>query len=150
MAKEATAQILASGVKPDIVFTQDSCAYGVLSALMEQDVLPKAMVGEPSVAYFKLWKQLRDENADFISCAEPNPPGISGTGFRVAENLYEGKEFKDDALQMVNDANTFYYEVSGFYTDENFDEAWELLKDQPDDYMLTEYISEEDLQGYFK
>ncbi|MCI8292545.1 MAG: substrate-binding domain-containing protein [Hespellia sp.] len=150
VAKEATAQILASGVKPDIVFTQDSCAYGVLSALMEQDVLPKAMVGEPSVAYFKLWKQLRDENADFISCAEPNPPGISGTGFRVAENLYEGKEFKDDALQMVNDANTFYYEVSGFYTDENFDEAWELLKDQPDDYMLTEYISEEDLQGYFK
>lgn len=150
VAKEAAAQIIASGMIPDIVFTQDSMAYGVLSAFMDQGQLPKIMVGEPGTAYFKLWKELRDQGADFKSCAMPNPPGISGTGFRIAVNLFEGKEFKDGVIVDANDADTFFYEVKGFYTDDNFDEGWAMLEDKPDDYMMTEYISEEDLQQYFK
>ncbi len=150
VAKEAAAQILATGIKPDIVFTQDSMAYGVLSALVENDAVPKIMVGEASTAFFKLWKQLKDEGVDMKACTIPNPPGISGTGFRVAVNLYEGKEFKDGVLQEMNDAVNFFYEVKGFYTDDNFDEAYEILKDQPDDYVLTETITEEELQEYFQ
>lgn len=150
VAKEAAAQILATGIKPDIVFTQDSMAYGVLSALVENEAVPKIMVGEASTAFFKLWKQLKDDGSEMQACTMPNPPGISGTGFRVAVNLYEGKEFKDDVLKELNDANNFFYEVQGFYTDENFDEAYEMLKDQPDDYVLTESISEEALQEFFK
>lgn len=150
VAKEAAAQILATGIKPDIVFTQDSMAYGVLSALVENEAVPKIMVGEASTAFFKLWKQLKDEGSDMQACTMPNPPGISGTGFRIAVNLYEGKEFKDDVLKDLNDAENFFYEVQGFYTDENFDEAYEMLKDQPDDYVLTESISEEALQEFFK
>jgi len=149
VAKEAMAQLLASGLTPDAVFTQDSMGYGVLSACLDAGFTPKYMIGETGTAFFRLWKQLLDEGADFQACAMPNPPGISGTGFRIAVNLYEGKTFKDGVLQDVNDAQTFYYEVQGFYTNDNFEEGWALLQDKPDDYLLSEYITEDALQAYF-
>ena len=40
--------------------------------------------------------------------------------------------------------------VSMFVTDENFDEAWELLKDKPDDYLLSEIMSEEEVAALFE
>ena len=148
-AKEAMAQYLASGLQPDAVFTQDSMAYGVLSACLDADFTPKFMIGEPGTAFVRLWKELVDSGADFQACAMPNPPGISGTAMRLAVNLYEGKELVEGAIVEANGADTFYYEVSGFFTNENLDELWEVLKDQPDDYLYSEYITEEALQEYF-
>lgn len=149
-AKDAMAQYLASGLRPDAVFTQDSMAYGVLSACLDADFVPKYMIGEPGTAFVKLWKQLVDEGKEFTACAMPNPPGISGTAFRLAVNLYEGKELIDGALVDANDADTFYYECEGFFTNDNLDELYEQLKDMPDDYLYSEYITEEALQAYFK
>jgi len=37
-----------------------------------------------------------------------------------------------------------------FITDENFDEGWELLKDKPDDYLLSEIMSEEQVAELFE
>ena len=149
VAKEAMAQYLASGLTPDAVFTQDSMAYGVLSACIDAGFTPKYMIGETGTAFFRLWMKLLDEGADFHACAMPNPPGISGTGFRIAVNLFEGKTFKDGVLKDVNDADTFYYQVQGFYTNDNVAEGWKLLQDKPDDYLLSEYITEDALQAYF-
>ena len=148
-AKEAMAQYLASGLKPDAVFTQDSMGYGVLSACQDAGFTPKYMIGEPGTAFARLWKELVDAGADFHACAMPNPPGISGTGFRIAVNLYEGKTFKDGVLVRANDADTFFYPVQSFYTNDNLNELWESLKDKPDDYLATEYITEEALQEFF-
>lgn len=145
-AKEVTTQIIGSGQEIDGVLTQDSMGYGVLSAFLDAGKLPKIMYGDPGTAFFKEWKKLRDEGADFKAFTLPNPPGISGTAFRLAINLLEGKEFKDGVL----DGDTYYYVVDSFYTDENFDEAWELLKDQPDDYLLNEIISQEDADALFE
>ena len=148
-AKEAMAQYLASGLRPDAVFTQDSMVYGVLSACLDADYVPQYMIGEPGTAFVKLWKQLVDEGADFNACAMPNPPGISGTAFRLAVNLFEGKELAEGTLVDANDADTFYYVCAGFFTNDNLDELYEALKDKPDDYLYSEYITEDALQEYF-
>jgi len=144
-AKTVAAQLIAGGQQIDGVITQDGMAYGVLTAFQDAGKLPKVMVGEASTAFFKAWNELRNQNADFKACAQPNPPGIGGTAFRLAINLAQGKDFKDDVLKD----NIFYYTVSSFYTDENFDEGWAILKDQPDDYIISEVISQSDADALF-
>ncbi|MFP4483845.1 MAG: substrate-binding domain-containing protein [Spirochaetota bacterium] len=145
-AKEVTSQIIGGGRQIDAVITQDGMAFGTLSAFQDADRLPKVMVGDPGTAFFKEWKALRDEGADFKACAQPNPPGIGGTAFRMVLHLYEGKEFKSGLL----DGNTYYYEVATFITDENFDEGWEVLKDEPDDFLLTEMMPEDQVAELFE
>lgn len=148
-AKEVATQIIASGQQIDAVITQDGMAFGILSAFLDANKLPKVMYGDPGTAFFKEWKKLRDQGADFKACTQPNPPGIGGTAFRIALQLYNGKNFKPDISDILKD-NTFYYQVSMFVTDENFDEAWELLKDKPDDYLLSEIMSEEEVAALFE
>lgn len=145
-AKEVTAQIIGSGQQIDGAITQDGMGYGVFSAFKDANKLPKVMFGDPGTAFFKEWKALRDAGADFKACAQPNPPGIGGTGFRIALNLFNGKEFNDGVLKD----NTYFYQVSSFYTDENFDEAWEMLKDKPDDYLLSEIMPQDQVDALFQ
>jgi len=35
------------------------------------------------------------------------------------------------------------------FTDDNFDEAWAMLKDKPDDYLLSEIMSQSDVDALF-
>ena len=37
-----------------------------------------------------------------------------------------------------------------FITDKNFDEGWALLKDKPDDYLLSEIMPEATVATLFK
>ena len=145
-AKEVTLQILGGGQQIDAVITQDGMAFGCLSAFMDLGKLPKVMFGDPGTAFFKVWNDLRGEGADFKACAQPNPPGIVGTGLRIAVNLYNGKTFNDGVL----DGNTFFYKVGAFFTDDNFDEAWAVLKDKPDDYLLSEILTQAEVDALFK
>ena len=145
-AKEVATQIIGSGQKIDGVVTQDGMAYGVLSAFLDANKLPKVMFGDPGTAFFKEWKKLRDKGADFKACAQPNPPGIGGTAFRIALQLYNGKSFKDGVLK----GNTYFYKVGMFVTDDNFDEGWALLKDKADDYLLSEIMAEAKVAELFK
>jgi ribose transport system substrate-binding protein len=145
-AKEVATQIIGGGQKIDGVITQDGMAYGVLSAFEDANKLPKVMFGDPGTAFFKEWKKLRDKKADFKACAQPNPPGIGGTGFRMALNEYNGKQFKDGVLKN----NVYYYKVSMFITDANFDQGWALLKDKPDDYLLSEVMPQATADALFK
>ncbi|MGA2106054.1 MAG: substrate-binding domain-containing protein [Syntrophorhabdales bacterium] len=145
-AKEVATQIIGSGQRIDAVITQDGEAYGVLSAFLDAGKLPKVMFGDPGTAFFKEWKKLRDKKADFKACAEPNPPGIGGTAFRMALQLYNGKQFKPGVLKN----NTYFYKVGMFITDKNFDEGWALLKDKPDDYLLSEIMPEATVATLFK
>ena len=97
--------------------------------------------------HYRLKATLREKKADFKACAQPNPPGIGGTAFRMALQLYNGKEFKPNILL---DGMTYYYKVGMFITDENFDEGWQLLKDKPDDYLLSEIMPENQVVGLFQ
>jgi ribose transport system substrate-binding protein len=145
-SKEVAAQLIGSGQRIDAVVTQDGEAYGVLSAFLHAGKLPKVMFGDPGTAFFKEWKTLRDKKAAFKACAQPNPPGIGGTGFRMALSLYAGKTFKDNVLKD----GTYFYKVGMFITDANFDEGWALLKDKPDDYLLSEIMPQAQVDKLFK
>ena len=64
----------------------------------------------------------------------------------MALQVYNGKQWKPDVLKD----NTYYYQVSMFITDENFDVGWELLKDKPDDYLLSEIMPEDKVAELFQ
>lgn len=145
-AKEVTTQIIGSGQPIGGVITQDGMGFGTLAAFLDANKLPKVMFGDPGTAFFKEWKKLRDQGADFKACAQPNPPGIGGTSFRMALQLFNGKEFKPGVLKDW----TYFYKVGMFITDSNFDEGWNLLKDKPDDYLLTEVMPEDQVIALFQ
>jgi ribose transport system substrate-binding protein len=145
-AKEVATQIIGSGQRIDAVVTQDGEAYGVLSAFLDAKKLPKVMFGDPGTAFFKEWKKLRDAKADFKACAQPNPPGIGGTAFRMALQMHNGRKWKEGVLKN----NTYFYKVGMFITDENFEEGWALLKDKPDDYLLSEIMPEAKVAELFQ
>jgi ribose transport system substrate-binding protein len=145
-AKEVATQIIGGGQRIDGVITQDGEAYGVLSAFLDANKLPKVMFGDPGTAFFKEWKKLRDKKANFKACTQPNPPGIGGTGFRMALQLYNGKNFKPGVLK----GETYFYKVGMFITDANWDQGWALLKDKPDDYLLSEIMPEANVAKLFQ
>ena len=145
-AKNVALQILGGGQRVDGVITQDGMAYGCLQAFFDLGRVPRVMFGDPGTAFFKEWKTLRDQGADFKACTQPNPPGIVGTGLRIALSLYNGKSFKPGIL----DGNVYFYKVGAFFTDDNFEEAWTMLKDKPDDYLLTEVMSQSQVDALFQ
>ncbi len=145
-AKEVATQIIGGGQRIDGVVTQDGEAYGVLSAFLDANKLPKVMFGDPGTAFFKEWKKLRDKKANFKACTQPNPPGIGGTAFRMALQMYNGKQWKPGVLKD----STYFYKVGMFITDANWDQGWALLKDKPDDYLLSEIMSEADVAKLFQ
>ena len=145
-AKEVATQIIGSGQRIDAVITQDGEAFGCLSAFEDANKLPKVMFGDPGTAFFKEWKKLRDAKADFKACAQPNPPGIGGSAFRLVLNQYNGRQFKDGVLKN----NVYFYKVGMFITDANFDQGWALLKDKPDDYLLSEVMPQATADALFK
>ncbi len=145
-AKEVTTQVIGGGQRIDAAIGQDGMSFGILSAFLDANKLPKVMFGDPGTAFFKEWKKLREAGADFKACAQPNPPGIGGTAFRMALRLYNGKQFKPGVLKDT----TYFYKVGMFITDENFDEGWELLKDKPDDYLLSEIMPEDKVAELFE
>lgn len=146
-AKQVAAQLLAGGQQIDGVITQDGMAAGVLSAFQDVGKLPKAMYGDPGTQFFKMWNDLRTQKADFKAQTQANPPGIGGTAFRLAIGLAKGKDFKDGTLK---DGTTYYYSVSGYFTDDSFDQGWQLVKDQPDSYLMNEVISQANADALFK
>jgi len=145
-AKEAAAQIIASGKEIDGVFTQDGMAYGVLQAFLDAGKLPKYMFADPSTIFFKEWRKLHDEGKDIHFITENNPPGIGGTSFRMALELYNGKQWKPDILK----GDTYFYTNTKVYTQENFDAAWQLLKDKPDSYLLNDVLTQQQVDALFQ
>ncbi len=145
-AKEAAAQIIASGQQIDGVFTQDGMAYGVLQAFLDAGKLPKYMYADPSTVSFKEWKSLLDQGKDINWITENNPPGIGGTAFRMAISLYNGKKFKDNVLKD----GVYYYSNTVVITKDNFDQGWALLKDKPDTYLLNNVMSQADVDALYQ
>jgi ribose transport system substrate-binding protein len=64
----------------------------------------------------------------------------------MALSLYNGKTFKDNVLKD----GTYFYKVGMFITDANFNEGWALLKDKPDDYLLSEIMPQAKVDALFK
>jgi len=148
-AYDVATQILGSGAQVDGLITQDDMSGSILQACIDLDKLPKAMFCESTYSAVVLWKQLRDAGADIKFCSQPNPPGIAATALRIAIYLAEGREWKDDVLSGEY-GKTYNYKVEQWWTDETFDDLWEIMKDKSADYLINEYLTDEQAKALFK
>lgn len=149
VAKQVTSQILGGGTQIDGVITQDSMGYGCLTAFTDLGLCPKAAFIECGTANLKEYDKLKEEGKDIKVCSQPNPPSIVASGLRIAVNLAEGKELDESKLGGLY-GRACIYDVKNWYTDENIDELRPLLEGKGDDYLLTEYWSEDEAQAFFK
>lgn len=148
-AKNVTSQILGSGQKVDGVITQDSMGYGCLQAFVELGQCPKAAFVECGTANVKLAKELIEKGNDFKFCSQPNPPSIVASGLRIAVNLAEGKTPKADSLGGLY-GRAFIYDVKAWYTEKDIDTMLSQFESKGDDYLYTEYWTEDEAQAFFK
>lgn len=145
-AKEAALQLIGAGQQIDGVLTQVSMGYGCLSAFVDSNKTPKIVIGDPGTAFFKLWKQLLDEGADFQAVTMSHPPGISATALKLAVQLYNGRQFKDGVLTD----GKYLFMPDTLYTNDNFDEGWALVKDMPDDYFIDDIMTDDEVDALFQ
>ena len=149
-SKSVTAAILASGIKPDGIISQDNGCYGVLQACIDANYIPKVVSGDGSKAFFTAWKELVDKGEDFNAVVVPNPPGIGATAARIAVKIAQGKEFDESQLTVEDGVATYEYVVTTVYTNDNFDEGWEVVKDFTDEQCIDEYMTDDEANALFK
>lgn len=137
--------LIATYPEIDGVWVQDGMAEGALRAMLASGRKLPVMTGEARVGYLRLWKEQKDKRG-FSTIGVVNPPGIAGTGLRVAIHLLQGKELKEGLVK----GNTLYVPIPGVITNENFDEWWEEYKDKPDSYTLDGMLTDEEVQEFFK
>ncbi len=134
-----------------------------------QNILPKAMCADATAGFIKIWYALKNEGVDitpepeedtetdeqtpkvmytagfgeFVVCAQPKPVGIGAAAFEIALKIAQGYELKPGV------SSTYEFTVSTFITDYNLAEYYEQVKDQKDDYVISEKISEQDILALF-
>ncbi|MDA0566032.1 ABC transporter substrate-binding protein [Streptomonospora sp. S1-112] len=142
-----TRDLLSSNPDVDGIFVQDGMALGAMQALQAEGLEDEvAITGEARVGYMKEWDQLRQDNEDFSSIGVPNPPSVSVSALHVVVRMLQGQEFRSDAL----DGNTLYLPMPETVTDENFDERFAEVEDEPDAYAVDHSITPEEADSYFQ
>lgn len=144
-SKSVTASILAAGVEPDAIISQDNGCYGVLQACIDANYIPKVVSGDGSKPFFEEWKRLRDEGHDFNSVVVPNPPGIGATAARIAVKMAQGRHLNED---LIKDG-TYSYQVTTVYTNDNYEDGWNVVKDFTDEQCIDEYMTDEQAEALF-
>ena len=144
VAQQVVSSLLGSYQDIDGVWVQDGMGVGTVQAFQAADRELPELTGEALVAFMNLWNDLRAEG-DFTTIATLNPPGVAATGLGIAVRLLQGREFADDVLQ---DGNNFYIPVETV-NDENFEDWYAQVQDQPDTYFLDSWLSEEELDNLF-
>ena len=155
MWDEATGQqvmsdFLAALPNIDGYWTQDGMAIGALQAVIASNPAQyPVVVGEGRVQFLNLWKQVLDENPDFRTIAVANPPGVAGSGLRIALNILQGKEIDQSKFEGPF-GNTVYMPIPIVVTADNFQEVYDEYKNYPESYLLDGILSEDEVQGFFK
>ena len=152
----------------DGVITEEGMAERILDAYVEAGVLPKVMCGDATAGFIKKWYELlnggiditpEDEDSDddeeqepvmfeaqegeLVVCAQPAPTGISAVAFEIALKIAKGRTLKTEGL-------TLEYEVETLITQDNLSEYYELIKDEDDDYVVRNEISDETIEALFE
>ncbi|MGI5848771.1 MAG: substrate-binding domain-containing protein [Christensenellales bacterium] len=175
-ANESMDAFIAQNGQIDGVITEEGMAYGVITAWIEKGLLPKVMCGDATAGFIKTWYALKNEGVaipsqtgeqqvsqqekaqdnqptavpvikappgEFVVCAQPAPSSVSAVAFKIALKLAEGRTLKS------GDGVTYDYMVSTFITNDNLAEYYELVKDQPDTYVVGDTITDEALEILF-
>ena len=155
MWDEATGQqvmsnFLASFPDLDGYWTQDGMAIGAMQAVIaaNPENFPQP-VGEGRVQFLQLWNDILQERPDFETIAVANPPGVAGSGLRIALEMLQGKAVDETTLAGPY-GNTFYMPIPIVVTGENFAEVYEQYKDFPPSHLLDGVLTQEEVQQFFQ
>jgi ribose transport system substrate-binding protein len=147
-AQQVVSDLFASIPEIDAVWTQDGMAQGVWTAVRTANPDPFPIgTGEGHAGFLKLWKEISAEHTDYQSFAVCNPPGQGADGLRVAVELLMGKKVDESKLAGPF-GNTLYVPIPCRVNAENFEEMYEMYKDQPNTYVLDGIITQEDAASY--
>jgi ribose transport system substrate-binding protein len=165
-AKEAVTAMIGQNTKIDGIITEDGMAQGILDAFVEAGKLPKVMCGDVSAGFIKDWYALRHggilipqeakkknhtppppkifpaEGTEFIFCAQPSPARASSIAFEVAMKLAQGRTLKQQGA-------VFNYSTVVSINEENLSYYYEMVKDLPDSFMLSDPIDAQAAESLF-
>ena len=150
--QQVMADFLAAYPDLDGYWTQDGMAIGAMEAVKAAglDEYPLG-VGEGRVKFLKLWKEALDADPEFKSFAVANAPGVAATGLRIAMELLQGKELKDESLSGQF-GTTVIVPIPVIVTPDNFAEIYAEYVDGgfPDSYLLDGIMTLEEIQALFE
>lgn len=164
-AAELFAGLMEKGV-PDAVITEEGMAEGILDVFVEKGKLPKVMCADVTAGFIKKWYALKNGGIDvtppakddkkkkddepeptptpvmfaaqpgeFVVCAQPAPSGVGAAAFDIAVEMAKGRTLKLEG-------QTFQYTVATLITDGNLAQYYELVKDQPNGYVVSDVLSD--------
>lgn len=144
--QQVTSNLLASH-DVDGLWIQDGMALGAFQAVEAANQLDDiVLTGEARVGFMRQWAEQK-EQGDFESIGVVNPPGVAGSALHIAIRLLQGQELNPD---KVTDGNTVYVPIPDVVTNENFDEVWAEVQDQPDAYALDGMLTADEADTYFQ
>jgi ribose transport system substrate-binding protein len=147
-AQQTMSDLLATYRDLDGVFTQDGMALGVYRALEANNrVGDVVQTGEARAGFMQNWNEQLEGGDDFASIGVVNPPGIAATALRVAVNELQGRQIAEDQL---TDGHTLFVPIPGEVTNDNFDEFWPEVEDEPEAYVVDSIMSEDEVQQFFE
>jgi ribose transport system substrate-binding protein len=150
--QQVMADFLAAYPDLDGYWTQDGMAIGAMEAVKAAglDEYPLG-VGEGRVKFLKLWQEALDADPEFKSFAVANAPGVAATGLRIAMELLQGKELKDESLSGQF-GTTVIVPIPVIVTPDNFAEIYAEYVDGgfPDSYLLDGIMTLEEIQALFE
>jgi ribose transport system substrate-binding protein len=147
--QQVMSDFLASIPNIDGVWTQDGMAEGALRAVQAADLAEwLVMGGEARAGYIQLANEVKQENPDFETIGVVNPPGVGASGLRIAVLLLQGRTLAQDLEGPFG--NSLYVPIPGVVTDENFDETYAEVEDQPASYTLDGMLTAEEAEGFFE
>lgn len=165
-AKQAVSTMLGQKTKIDGIITEDGMAQGILDAFVEAGKLPKVMCGDVSAGFIKDWyalthggilipqepkkkkqtppppKVFPGSGVEFVFCAQPSPARASSIAFKAALKIAEGRTLKQEGA-------VYNYSTVVFITDENLSSYYEMVKNMPDSYTLSDPIDNEAAESLF-
>lgn len=151
-AKQLTATLLSTYPEIDGVLNQD-CSPGIMQGFEEAGKdMPRVITSDGSITYLNMWNNYNLKNPDkaFESIIVGNPPGIGVDAIKIAIQLKQGREFKDDVLTEMDGGKAVLLDPSPVITNENREEWVEKTKGMEDSYTFSAVLEDNEIEAMFK
>lgn len=150
-AQQVMSSILAAQPKIDGVWVSGAMSEGVLRAIIAANPATwPAVTGDSNLGYLRLWQEVRKSHPDFKSLGVIDPPGLAGSaGLKIAINMLNGRELKDDALTGPF-KNSLFVKLPGSIEADALDKVLADNADKPSTYFVDHEATDEEVGAFLK
>lgn len=151
-AKQLTTTMISTYANIDGILNQD-CSPGIMQGFEEAGKdMPKVLTSDGSITYLNMWNDYNLKNPDkaFESIIVANPPGMGIDAIKIAINLVQGKEFKEDSLIEQEGGKAILLDPDPVITNENREEWVNKTKEMDNSYTFSSVLSDEVINALFQ